>query len=190
MVDLPGTGQPATSAELTLEKRTLPYGSYRVEFTVTVQVGPDIDTKDTGYFNIVKSPLIARIAGGNQVVRGLGTVITLDGSPCRDPDVEPGNYTDMQFYWLCRHNLEEFSSLLFDLLPVVTLTSGPGSGGCFGTGAGRLSSNNVTTSLDTSKMTAGEWYDVILYVVKDDRFEGFNQEMMILGDDPPNVGLK
>ena len=67
---------------------------------------------------------------------------------------------------------------------------GPGSGGCFGTGVGKLSSNGSIVKLDTSQMTVGEMYDVKLIVTKDNRIDDFIQEIKIVSGNPPQVTIR
>lgn len=139
---------------------------------------------------IANSALIADILGGNKVTRGKGSVITLDGSPSSDPDVGPGNHSSMQFTWLCKNQNESFPDGPLSSLPVVTSLSGPGKGGCFGTGVGKLKSNAKAVQLDTSQMAVGESYDVKLVVKKDDREDDFVQEIEIVSGNPPEVTMR
>ena len=151
---------------------------------------PLVTSSALGFFMITKSPLIAGILGGNKVMRGKGSVITLDGSASSDPDVEPGNHSSMQFTWLCKKQQEHFPNGSLSSLPVVTLSTGPGSGGCFGTGVGKLSSSAKVVQLDTSQTVAGESYDVKLIVKKDDREDDFVQEIEIVSGNPPEVTMR
>ena len=180
----------ANGFEWHLQKRHLVYGVYRVVVKVTMAGDPEGLTTDEGYFNITKSPLVAEIAGGSKITRGIGTAVGLNGALSRDPDVEPGNYSLMQFTWLCKNQQESFPNVSLATLPVVTESSGPGNGGCFGTGIGRLDSSDITLTLETSKMTAGELYDVKLVVTKDDREADFTQEIEIVNGDPPEVTIR
>ena len=41
-----------------------------------------------GYFQVVSSPLIASIAGGSKVARGLNRTLIFDASMSHDPDEE------------------------------------------------------------------------------------------------------
>ena len=151
---------------------------------------PFVTSSALGFFMITKSPLIADILGGNKVTRGKGRVITLNGSASSDPDVGLGNHSSMQFTWLCKKKQELFPGGSLSSLPVVTLSSGPGSGGCFGTGVGKLSSSGKVVQLNTSQMLVGESYDVKLVVAKDDRENDFVQEIEIVSGDPPEVTMR
>lgn len=178
------------SAEWNLQKRELVYGKYFVNFKAAFASQPLITGSVIGFFDITKSSLIAEISGGNKVTRGKGSVITLDASLSRDPDVETGDHSSMQFTWLCKKRQESFPTGSIASLPVVTASSGPGIGGCFGTGVGKLSSSDIKVTLETSAMVVGEFYDVKLILTKDDREDDFLQEIEIVSGDPPVVTIR
>lgn len=177
------------NTEWNLPKRQLEYGQYRVELRVTMPDDPEGLSIDQGYFNITES-LIAVIAGGSEITRGKGSLIELDGSSSRDPGVEPGDYSFMEFTWLCKNHLESFPNGSWETIPVVTAFLGPGNGGCFGTGVGKLNSTNFKATLHTSRMTAGETYDVKLVVTKVDREAEAVQEITIVSGDPPLLTVR
>ena len=176
--------------EWTLQKRMLDYGQYYVDVRATYSNQPSVISSALGFFTISKSQLIADIAGGNKVTRGKGNPISLDGSASRDPDVEPGNHASMHFTWLCKKRQEHFPNGSVHSLPVINNSLGPGSGGCFGTGVGKLNSNSSIVELDTSQMTVGEMYDVKLIVTKDNRIDDFIQEIKIVSGNPPQVTIR
>ena len=177
-----------------LPKRVLEYGAYYVDFRAAFTSNPKMFGSTLGFFTIEKSPLRAKISGGNAVTRGKGKTITLNGLLTQDPDVEPGIITSMNFTWLCKKRNESFPNLSFPI-PVVTFTPGPGQGGgggggCFGTGVGRLSSNTAVVNLSTSAMNVGEFYDIKLIVQKDTRYGDFVQEIKIVNGTPPEVSIR
>ena len=179
-----------TGSQWNLPKRTLDYGTYYVDFRAAFASNPKMFGSTLGFFTIEKSPLRAKISGGNTVTRGKDSTITLDGSLSQDPDVEPGNITSMKFTWLCKKRNESFPNLSVPI-PIVSLTPGPGQGGgCFGTGVGRLSSNRVVVNLSTSAMNVGEFYDIKLIVQKDTRDDDFVQEINIVNGNPPEVTIR
>ena len=178
------------SAEWNLPKRTLEYGLYFVDFRAAFASNLLVITSTLGFFNVTKSPLIADVLGGNKVTRGKGSVITLDGMASSDPDVEPGDHSSMQFTWLCKQQQESFPVGPLASIPVVTASSSPGSGGCFGTGVGKLNSSEKLVALDTSQMVVGDFYDVKLIVSKDDREDDFSQKIEIVSGNPPEVTIR
>ena len=180
----------ATGTQWNLPKRVLNYGTYYVDFRAAFTSNLKMFGSTLGFFTIEKSPLRAEISGGNTVTRGKGKSITLNGSLSQDPDVEPGNITSMKFTWLCKKRLESFPTSLPGSIPVVSLTTGPGRGGCFGTGVGRLSSNTAVVNLPTSAMNVNEFYDIKLIVQKDTRDDDFVQEIKIVNGNPPEVTIR
>ena len=178
------------TAEWNVQKRQLDYGLYFVDFRAALTSHPLVFSSALGFFNVTKSPLIADILGGNKVTRGKGSDVTLDASASTDPDVGPGNYSSMEFTWLCKKRQESFPIGSLASVPVITTSSGPGNGGCFGTGVGKLSSNKMVVKLDTSQMGVDQFYDVKLVVTKDDREDDFLQEIQIVSGNPPNVIIK
>ena len=163
------------STELKLSKRTLNHGVHNITFKVDMPSN-GLGFETTGYVTIVKSPLIASIVGGSTVSRSNGEPIMLNGSPSRDPDVKPGDHSSMAFTWLCKKQYESFPyESDVSNIPIVTPDTGPSQwGGCFGTGVGRLNSSDITTTLDSSKLTVGYTYIIKLIVTKDDRQADFN----------------
>ena len=176
--------------ELKLPRRAYNYSDlYQV--LLKVQMPNNKLTKEArGYFKIVKSSLRAGISGGAAVTRPMNTNITLDGSSSRDPDVDPGDHSSMQFTWLCKRPFESFPTGPTANMPIVTPQSGPGDGGCFGTGVGRLDSNNITVLLDVSNMYTFWSYDVKLIVEKDERQASTIQELNIVSGNPPEVEIQ
>ena len=183
-----------TGTQWNLPKLVLDYGTYYVDFRAAFTSNPKMFGSTLGFFTIEKSPLRAKISGGNTVTKGKGKTITLNGSLSQDPDVEPGNITSMNFTWLCKKRNESFPNLSFPIR-VVSLTRGPGQGGgggggCFGTGVGRLSSNRAVVNLSTIAMNVGEFYDIKLIVQKDTRYGDYVQEIKIVNGTPPEVSIR
>ena len=161
-----------------------------MNFTAAFANNPRMTGSSLGFFDITKSPLIADISGGNKVTRGNERIVKLDGSLSRDPDVDPGDLSSMQFTWLCKKRQESFPNVSVASIPVITPSSSPGIDGCFGTGVGKLNSSDVKVDLVTSAMVVGEFYDVKLIVKKDDREDSFLQEIEIVSGDPPQLAIR
>ena len=79
------------SRELFLPKRSLPYALYRVIFTAAMDAKEKFETSAVGYVEIVPSPLVAKISGGNLIRRGFGKKVEVDGSKSQDPDILHGD---------------------------------------------------------------------------------------------------
>ena len=83
-----------TNFDFAIPARFLPYGLYRVTYSVVMD-GPSDAFSDrvVTYIRVVKSPLIARLMQGveSTLVRGWGQDVTLDpGRFSLDPDLESG----------------------------------------------------------------------------------------------------
>lgn len=75
------------TSELTITPRLLPVGVYLVQLNVSM-IGTAVFGVNKGYFKVVSSPLVASIAGGNKVARGLERTLIFDASLSYDPDEE------------------------------------------------------------------------------------------------------
>ena len=72
-------------SELQITPRLLPVGVYLVQLTV-IMIGTPVFGVSQGYFKVVSSPLVASIAGGSKVARGLNRTLVFDASLSFDPD--------------------------------------------------------------------------------------------------------
>ena len=178
------------TTEWNLQKRQLGYGKYFVDFRAAFASNPYLIGSARGFFEKVQSPLRAEISGGNRVTRGKGSIITLDGASSQDPDTAPVDITSMEFTWLCKQRQESFPTGPIESIPVVIPSSGSETGGCFGTGIGKLSSNLAVVNLTTSAMDVGKSYDVKLIVQKDGRQDDFEQQIDIVSGNPPEIRIR
>ena len=77
-------------SELDISPRLLPAGDFMVQLNVSM-IGTSVFGVSQGYFKVVSSPLVASIAGGSKVARGLERTLIFNASPSYDPD--EGNLT-------------------------------------------------------------------------------------------------
>ena len=75
------------SSELQIIPRLLPVGEFLVQLNVSM-IGTALFGVSQGYFEVVSSPLVASIAGGSKVARGLERTLIFDASLSYDPDEE------------------------------------------------------------------------------------------------------
>ena len=73
--------------ELQITPRLLPGGEFLVQLNVSM-IGTAMFGVSQGYFKVVSSPLVASIAGGSKVARGLERTLIFDASLSYDPDEE------------------------------------------------------------------------------------------------------
>ena len=74
-------------SELQITPRLLPVGEFWIQLNVSM-IGKAVFGVSQGYFQVVSSPLVASIAGGNKVTRGLERTLIFDASLSYDPDKE------------------------------------------------------------------------------------------------------
>ena len=74
-------------SELQITPRLLPVGEFLVQVNVSM-IGTPLFGVSQGYFKVVSSPLVASIAGGSKVARGLNRTLVFDASMSYDPDEE------------------------------------------------------------------------------------------------------
>ena len=74
-------------SELQITPRLLPVGEFLVQVNVSM-IGTSVFGVSQGYFKVVSSPLVASIAGGSKVARGLNRTLVFDASMSYDPDEE------------------------------------------------------------------------------------------------------
>ena len=101
----------SSTSDILIKARTLEYGVYKVELTITLIGAIGVSGSAEGYLHITQSPLIAVIRDGSALRRTYGAPVTLDGSMSRDPDT--GLTSGLEFKWhFCRVN----SSYPLDLM--------------------------------------------------------------------------
>ena len=116
----------------------------------------------------------------------------------RDICFVPGDYTGMNFTWICYSSGESVDvddvSLLQDVYPngsPPTLNGAPvdpqPSGGCFNTGPGKVNAplDSPTITFDNSLMVVGNTYYIVLRVTKDQRVATYSQRITIAETPPP-----
>ncbi|XP_033100162.1 uncharacterized protein LOC117103671 [Anneissia japonica] len=91
---------------LVLEPRLLAYGLYRSELNVTMLGGEiGLYTSDSTHTEIIPTPLIVEIVGGEYRTIKWKTLIQVDGlSLTFDPDVDKADKSGMEFTWMCRRS--------------------------------------------------------------------------------------
>ncbi|XP_078351488.1 polycystin-1-like protein 2 [Oculina patagonica] len=110
---------------------------------------------DYGYILLLQSPPVANISGVSSATKGERN-ITLNGSLSYDPHADQAG--PLIFNWFCRRSHETLPD--DDSLPVVDAPNEntSRSGGCYGYGPGRLSSNENILIVDVDKMEGGQMY--------------------------------
>ena len=97
---------------------------------------------------------------------------------------------DLTFTWICRDTAKQY--VLDDLLDITTAIPSPSEsnldrGGCYGTGAGKVSSNGSLLWIDSGYMVENSSYLITVIVEKGRRRADYTQEVVIVPGDPPEV---
>lgn len=188
-------GKPALilngTAEWNIKKNTFEYGSYLVEFRVSMKNVQEFFNSDLGFFEITQTPVVARIIGGSHVKRGFKQEVKIDASASYDPDVKFGDFSGMSFTWLCKKKGESFPSSNLASMPVISPRGSKGRGGCFDTGIGKLNSEKRVVTIDTGDMLVDNSYTIRLVVSKaTGREDSFDQILDVVQGDPPQISIR
>ena len=195
---LNGTVVSTQTNEWTLADQHLAFAHvlHALYFPLTVIQGNNVTESayDKGYIIIRPLPLVAIISGETEITRGSNQNIILNGSESYDPHVGLGVLEGLTFYWLCKGSDEEFPTenpLEIQVAPFSFNGSEALSGGCFGTGVGRLESTEPVVVLNASAMqNSSASYVFQLIVAKDARTALDMKTVHVVEGNPPEVSLK
>lgn len=101
LVTLPPT-VALSNPRFRIDSRMLPYGLYKMRFTITMLGINGVYGHDDAYLEIVESPMIATVASGTGLAKGVHQNLTLDASGSHDPDVGPRIYENITITWECQ----------------------------------------------------------------------------------------
>lgn len=89
----------ASMQELLIKRRSLSVGLYRLVLTIGMveKELEDFVSIAEGFIQVLQSPLIAEIAGGSEIRRGYGPILTIDGANSYDPDVGLRNHSGIAY---------------------------------------------------------------------------------------------
>ena len=150
------------------------YGHYLFRISGNIEGKTATKTSSFGYIEVTSTNLVANITGARKASQGLNETLILNGTLSHDPDVGPGDYTGLDFTWLCRRNNEKFPNNI-TALPYVFPRSGSRGllgqdlGGCYGTGIGKLKPQDgmaYIVDLNVDKMKGDEHYVIKLIMRK------------------------
>jgi hypothetical protein len=180
---------------------SLGYGLYNVSLTVTMlsAYGVNMDgLTTTVYFmlNIIKTPLLAYIAGGPLVNISFPNTYFLDAlSTSYDPDQPATDKTGLTFRWFCSQPVDDVTCSVSTSAAITTSISHmydltTGTGGCFGDGPGQLSENSGQLFISTGNMLPFKNYSFCLQFFKDTRVASFQQTLQVTSGNPPVISVK
>jgi hypothetical protein len=87
--------------QMYLPSYTVDSGVYRISFDVFPEGFESVTTSVEGYIEAEPSPIHVVISGGTTRSVAHGSVLVLDGSESRDPDIQDGGGTALTFKWSC-----------------------------------------------------------------------------------------
>ena len=96
----------------------------------------------------------------------------------------------LRFTWLCRDTARQYA--LDHLLEITSAIPGPSEsnldrGGCYGTGAGKIGSNESLLHINSGFMVENSSYLITVVVESGRRRANYTQEVVIVPGDPPEV---
>ena len=96
----------------------------------------------------------------------------------------------LRFTWLCRDTAGQY--VLDHLLEITSTIPSPSEsnldrGGCYGTGAGKIGSNESLLRVNSGFMVENSSYLITVVVESGRRRANYTQEVVIVPGDPPEV---
>lgn len=158
-----------TLSVLIIPRQTLPYGKFKVRLNVSMVGLPLVYTVFYSYLEIMPSPLVAAIIGGNKWIQSVYKKVRIDASPSYDPDygLEEQN---LKYFWYCKTNRsdEEYE---FPSVPdeYSNSTNASGGGGCLRNGTRRLMVNTGVLEIEPNFLWVNTTYIFKLFITKDSR---------------------
>lgn len=173
---------------LTLPKRFLSYGLYKVIVTVYPEGLKTISKKSSGYFLVVPSPLEPVLIGGSRRTTPSNQDLVMDASKSFDPDVDNPAFSNLNYRWYCRQENEVFARN--EKNELIDATQVSGAGGCFGDGPGKLSYKTAKPILDRRLFKISKKYVFKLLIYKDDRQAEYDQTVEIIGSNNQKLSIE
>ncbi|CAF4140166.1 unnamed protein product, partial [Adineta steineri] len=122
-------------SELYIPSKTLPYGTYQLELTVTMSSSLHYSTSSFVYVQIVSSNIIANLVqfGTSMITNGYKQDLLLDpGNYSVDPSESIFNASNWKYKYYCRiYGLYMFPSFQGSLIPIGDTTIDPLNPSCF-----------------------------------------------------------
>ena len=168
------------NTKFVVPERTLDYGAYKIIATVYlhgehVKEVYGVIKGDTSHLvEILPSPLVAYIKGGENRSVGNETSFNLDGSQSHDPDSSsPFSDPRLLFRWYCK-----------------VLHSSGNYIGCYNNDYLIHFSESKVFITDSANMVQGKTYIFRLEVTKVNRKASFEQRVLIVAGTPPKVVIR
>ena len=162
-------GFDKTLSVLIIPPRMLPYGRLRVKLNVSMVALPLVHTVFDSYLEIMRSPLVAAVIGGNYWIQSVNKKVIIDASPSHDPDYGLEDKQGLKYIWYCKTADEKHYD--FPSVPdeYANRTNASGGGGCLRNGTRRLMENTEVLEIKPNFLWANKSYIFKLFITKDSR---------------------
>jgi len=128
---------------------------------------PLVHTVFDSYLEIMPSPLVAAIIGGNRWIQSVYDKVIIDASPSHDPDYK--DKQDLKYIWYCKTANEsdyEFPSVTDEYS---NRANASGGAGCLRNGTRRLMLNTEVLEIEPNFLWTNTSYIFKLFITKDSR---------------------
>ena len=178
-----GTVVSRGTDEWTINRRSIPLGTYQVKFTASLTFRyssslllRSLSAFDHGFIQITNASIRVIIDGGSRVRWGSNENVTVNGLLSYDRNIGPGDLTGLNFTWSCRASGTNTSTTLK-------------SDECFHS---FIVEENVTSSvnIETSQLDLGRQYILRLIVTKDERSSFAEMSFDLVDGKIPHVFLR
>lgn len=171
---------------LIIPQRTLPYGKFMLRLNVSMVGLPLVHRAAVSYIEIVPSPLVAEIIGGNAWIQSVHREIILDASPSHDPDQGEDEKQDLEYLWYCKtaDELYEFPSVPERSSNRSYISE---DGGCFMNGTRRLLVNTEIVEIPARLLWVNKTYIFKFFITKALRMGMFVVRVSLTNEDRHKV---
>ena len=152
---------------------------------------PLVFTVFDSYLEIMRSPLVAAINGGNRWIQSVKEKLIIDASPSHDPDYGREDKQGLKFIWYCKTANE--SDYEFPSVPDESSnrTNASAGAGCLRNGTRRLMINTEVLEIEPNFLWPNTSYIFKLFIKKDPREPVFLLVRIDLRfDDVPTMVIK
>ena len=195
-----------TRGTLMIPPRQLPYGLFKLKFTVTMKGVQGVYGSSYGFIRVVPSDIQAVISRGTSWAVGYGKTTTISASRSYDPDEEVNHPNDFQFCWFCARKGSPYNPAQISnctSLPAYPLArdsaprnrtndrsysnSSDSENGCFGYPLGRLNASASTITISTQGMAINGEYVFYVLVAKGKRVGTTHATIVVKHGATPDV---
>ena len=178
-----------TLSVLIIPKQTLPYGRYMLRLNVSM-VGLSLVYRwADAYMEIMPSPLVAEIIGGNAWIQSINRKVIFDASPSHDPDYGLHDKRGLRYFWYCKTADEDY---VFPTIPEQNSNSTIISkhDGCFRNGTRRLLVSTEVLEIPPGLLWVNKTYIFKFLITKESRMAVHLVHISLTLEDPPTMVIR